>query len=86
MTTIHVDLNDELLALLHQSNRPADQTARELIVLELYRRGTLSSGKAAQVLGMSRQGFIEHASRLGIALLDMTRDEWEAERARSQAL
>ncbi len=51
----------------------------ELIVLELYRRGHLSSGKAAELLGMERIGFIRYASRLGLPYFDMTESEWEAE-------
>jgi predicted HTH domain antitoxin len=52
-----------------------------MIVLELYRRGTISSGKAGELLGMPRIDFIKHASRLGIPFFDMTDDEWEAEKA-----
>ena len=52
-----------------------------MIVLELYRRGTISSGKAAELLDMPRLDFIRHASHLGIPHIDMTPDEWEAEKA-----
>ena len=76
-----VKIEDSLAALLHQTNQPLDQSAREMIVLELYRRGSISSGKAGELLGMSRFDFIRHASRLGIPYLDMTADEWEAEKA-----
>ena len=86
MSTVTIDLEDELVAVLHQSNRPLDQAARELMVLELYRRGTLSSGKAAELLGMSRWQFVHVASHLGISFFDMSKDEWEAERQRSQGL
>jgi predicted HTH domain antitoxin len=58
-----------------------EQAGREMIVLELYRRGTISSGTAAELLGMERLDFIKHASRLGIPFFDMTEDEWEAEKA-----
>jgi predicted HTH domain antitoxin len=52
-----------------------------MIVLELYRRGTLSSGKAGELLGMARMDFIQHASRLGIPYFALTVDEWDAEMA-----
>ncbi|HEY0602677.1 MAG TPA: UPF0175 family protein [Herpetosiphonaceae bacterium] len=86
MSAVTVQLDEELAALLSGSNQPLQQTARELIVLELYRRGTISSGKAAQLLGMSRFDFVQHASRLGIPFLDMTEDEWAAERAQLETL
>ena len=86
MSTIKLDLDDELVALLHQLNQPLDRAALELIVLELYRRGSISGGKAAQLLGMALRDFICHASRLGIPYLAMTEDEWASERAQSEAL
>jgi predicted HTH domain antitoxin len=86
MTTISLDLEADLVALLRQSNQPVERAARELMVLELYRRGTISSGKAAQLLGMSRVEFIQYASRLGIPYFTMTEDEWKNERTQSERL
>lgn len=86
MNTINLTLEDDLTALLLATNQPLQQAAREFIILELYRRGTLSSGKAAELLGMSRWEFVRYASRLGIAFFDMTETEWQAERLQAQAL
>jgi predicted HTH domain antitoxin len=86
MSAVQLDLEDELVSLLRQTNQPIQAVAREFIVLELYRRGTVSSGKAAGWLGMSRLSFINYASRLGIPYFDLTADEWEAERTSSKAL
>ena len=86
MTTISLALEDELAALLHERHQPVGESARELIILELYRRGTLSSGKAAQLLDMTRWEFVRHASRLGIPFFDMTVDEWKSEREMARAL
>ena len=85
-STVRIDIGEPLAALLHQTNQPVQQAGREMIVLELYRRGTISSGKAAELLGISRLGFIQHASRLGIPYLEMTEDEWSAEKATSESL
>ena len=86
MNTVEIALEEDVVALLHQFNQPVQQAAREFIVLELYRRGTISSGKAAELSGMARQEFIHHASYLGIPYFAMTKDEWEAERRRSETL
>lgn len=86
MSSFKIDLEDDLVALLHQSNQSIESAVRELIVLELYRRGTISGGKAAEILGMSRWDFIHHASHLGIPYLALTEDEWESERRRSETL
>ena len=78
--------HDLISVLLRQTNQPVEVAAREMIVLELYRRGAVSGGKAAELLGMSRWEFIRHASRLGIAYFAMTEAEWEGERAQSATL
>ena len=84
MSTVTVNLEEELVALLHQLNQSVEQAARELIVLELYRRGLISSGKGAQLLGMGRQEFVHYASRQGIPFFEMTADEWEQELKHSE--
>jgi Uncharacterized small protein len=86
MSTVRLELEEELVALLHQLNQPVERAARELIVLELYRRGIISSGKAAQLLDMSRLEFIHLASHLGIPYFMLTKDEWETERDKSKTL
>lgn len=84
--SLKIDIEPPLAALLRQSNQSVQEAAREIIVLELYRRGTITSGKGAELLGISRLDFIRHASRLGIPYLDMTDDEWAAEKAASDVL
>lgn len=86
MSSIKIEIEESLAALLLQTNQPVQEAGREMIVLELYRRGTISSGKAAELLRMQRIDFIKHASRLGIPYIDMTEDEWEAEMAALKSL
>ena len=64
MSTVKIDLEEGLAALLHQADQTVQETAREMIVLELYRRGSISSGRAAELLAIPRLDFIRHASRL----------------------
>jgi predicted HTH domain antitoxin len=86
MSSVKIEIDEPLAAILHQTNQPVQQAGREMIILELYRRGTISSGKAAELLGMERIDFITHASRLGIPYIDMTEREWAAEKAASESL
>lgn len=79
MGTITVEVDDELRAVLEQVGQPIGRAALELMVLELYRRGTVSSGWAAARLGMKRFDFIPYASDLGIPFFRMTEDEWQTE-------
>lgn len=75
-----VVLDDELAALLEQE-KPLDQAAREALVLELFRRGKLSTGKACALLGLSRVDFARRAAELGIPYFLMSKQDWEAEKA-----
>jgi predicted HTH domain antitoxin len=54
MSTVTIDLDEGLATLLHQTNENVELAASEMIVLELYRRGAISSGKAGELLGMPR--------------------------------
>ena len=84
MATTHLDLGEELSALVAELGQPVERAAREMIVLELYRRSLISSGKAATLLGISRLDFIQRASELGIPYFRFTEDEWQAEVAESK--
>ena len=52
-----LELDADVVALLEAQNRPIHEAARELIVLELYREGQLSGGRAAEILHLSREDF-----------------------------
>lgn len=80
MSTVPVRLDEDLAALLRRPDRSAEDGARELIVTELYRRGAVSRGRAAELLGMSLETFLRYAGKLGIPYIDFTEDEWEAEK------
>lgn len=79
MSMVQLDLADDVVALLRESDRPVEAAARELIVLELYRRGAISGGRAAELLDTDRLAFIRRASGLGIPFVDLTEEEWEDE-------
>ena len=53
---------------------------------ELYRRGAISRGRAAELLGLSLDDFLRYAGGLGIPSIDFTGDEWEAEKRAVQEI
>lgn len=59
--------------------RTATARALEAAILELYRIGQISSGRAAQDLGMSRVDFLDLANRHRIPTIQTTADELEEE-------
>jgi predicted HTH domain antitoxin len=86
MSTVQLDLGEELLDLLGSLNRPVQQAARELIVMELYREGRIAAGKAAELLGRSRSDFLELASGAGAPYFDLTAHEWNQELSHSKGI
>jgi predicted HTH domain antitoxin len=81
MATPSIELDRDLVDLLEELQRPAKEAARELIVLELYRQGEVSSGRAAQLLGKEREEFIRYASERGIPYFQLEGDELQRELA-----
>ncbi len=86
MSTVTVELDPELVALLADLDRPVKDSARELIVLELYRRGRVSSGRGAELLGLTREAFLDRASAAGIPYFRFTEAGLEQERLQSESL
>jgi len=86
MGTPNLAVDDDLMAVLGALDQPVEQTARNLMVVELFRCGAISGGKAAEPLGLNRLAFIRYAADLGIPCFDLTVEEWEAERTRIDAL
>ena len=82
MSTVTIELERELVNLFHHVDGRPEDTLKEYLVLELYRRREVSGGKAAELLGMERTEFIHYASRLGIPFLDLDERELQEEIAR----
>jgi hypothetical protein len=81
MSKLCINVDQSLLDILGQSPEPIERQALELIVLELYRRHTISAGRAAIILGMDKLSFIRWSGSLGIPYFDLTEEEWERELA-----
>ena len=79
MEPTRVELDQDLVELLDELQRPPEQAARELIVLGLYAQDRLSGGRAAEFLGLTREGFIRLASERGIPYFRLSGDELRAE-------
>lgn len=61
--------------------RAAGDRAREAAVLELYRLGRLTSGRAAEELGIARIEFLHLAARHHISTIQTSADELHEELA-----
>lgn len=79
MSQIHLDVDEDVAGLLGDSPAAIERRILESIALDLYRRGDISSGRAAALLGLDRFAFVRWAGSLGIPYFDMTPEEWEQE-------
>jgi predicted HTH domain antitoxin len=79
MGPARLELDADIVALLEAQDRPIQETARELIVLELCREGRLSGGRAAEILRLSREDFIRRAADRGIPYFQFDADELRRE-------
>ena len=76
--TFPVTLPREFVTLLGAPTQAAE-IAREYILLGLYLEGRISGGKAAELLGLTRRGFVSLLARKGIDYFRLTPDEWAEE-------
>ena len=86
VSTLHLVIEDDLARLLSQLGQPIEATAREILVLDLHRRGLISGGRAADLLSMSREQFIKLSSDAQIPYLRLSAQDWDSEVAESERI
>jgi predicted HTH domain antitoxin len=84
MTMLQIPFSKDLAALLGNQTQ-ATEKARELIILGLYQEDRISGGKAAELLGLTRRGFVALLVRKGLDYFRLTEDEWAEEVATVKA-
>lgn len=78
ITTVEITLPEDLLSLGLDKDEIQEEVEKWL-VLSLFRKGRISSGKAGSLLGIGRRGFLDLLDREGIAYLDYSVEELEEE-------
>jgi predicted HTH domain antitoxin len=72
MRTVEIEYPDDVLAGIDEERLRI--LAREALFAKLYEQGLLSSGRAAQLLGISRWDFLDLLGRYGVSIFDETAD------------
>lgn len=76
MRVLEIEYPDDLLSSIDE---PHLQTlAREALYAKLYEQGLISSGRAAQLLSMTRWDFLDLLGRYGVSYFDEAIDQDEA--------
>ena len=82
---LQIPFSKDLADLLGTQSQAAEKD-RELIILGLYQENRISGGKAAELLGLTRLGFVSLLTRKGLDYFRLTPDEWAEEAAIVKAL
>jgi hypothetical protein len=79
MLIVKMDFPRNILGVLDTPETQIGNKIRELIALELVREGRISSGKGAEMTGMTKADFISLMGRNNIACFTETPDELTAQ-------
>ncbi len=76
---LEVTLSKDLFSRLGFSKGEAEEAIKEFAVLGLYLEHKISAGKAAELLGIRKRGFIRLLARKGIPYFDYSDEELDQE-------
>ena len=75
MHSVVVQLPEETVRLLGVTPDQAAACLKKLALIDLFRCGEVSSGYAADVLGMGKWDFIELLGQHGVPYIDLSEDD-----------
>jgi hypothetical protein len=79
--TVEITCPPEVMLSLHMNSRELAERVQRDAAMALFREGRLSSGLAAQWLGMPRVHFLLMAMAAGAELLEETEEDFRRETA-----
>jgi len=79
MGVIHIDLPENILLSTGQTQEEFVKEAKFFVALKLFESGRISSGRAAEICGLSRIEFLLLAGRSGVPVADLDADELDRE-------
>lgn len=75
MEKVILEIPEEILISLKESSKEFSKDILILAAVKLYELGKLSSGRAAQLAGVSRISFLQSLSRYNVPIFDLTEEE-----------
>ena len=75
MEKVVLEIPEEILISLKESSKEFSKDILILAAVKLYELGKLSSGRAAQLAGVSKISFLQSLSRYNVPIFDLTEEE-----------
>lgn len=75
MTTIHIELPDDVLLALKETREGLANVIRMAAAAKLYELGKLSSGRAADLAGLPRVSFLQALAQYGVPIFEATEED-----------
>ena len=79
MSRLTIEYPEDLLIVLGTTPEAFEQKAHFALAAKLFELGRLSSGKAAELAGLSRMAFLSNLHRVGVAAINPDARELEDE-------
>ena len=77
MLMIQIEVPEEIFLSLKETPEEFTQEVHRAAAAKLYEMGKMSSGRAAELAGMSRIQFLQDMGHYGVSIFDLTHEELE---------